>query len=321
MRGRHHNIFYYYRGPSSSGQSAKEEERYQAQIEDNSTKALVNVLELGGTALTRSFLARFAPPFATDWPPDTTPALYLQRGPASVTGTTRLLLGLSLLGAVDGLLTVTPGGSRIDAAIDVPGVGMLAIEIKVADALEGPQLARHAAHWEIESPPLLARWADVWRWARDQRAAASPLEAFLLEQLCEYLEILGFAPWGGFRDEDFGFFESPTVEQRAIVNSRLAGVWERMLEDLLPAQRDRLGLIHVGRIGAEDVPVAVELGGGLRGILSGEGSGHLRGGGVSVNLALDGVGEASEVGVSDDAAELALGFEHPGGGPAQAHLA
>src|SRR5271166_3305169 len=230
MRGRHHNIFYYYRGPSSSGQSAKEEERYQAQVEDNSTKALVNVLELGGPALTRGFLARFAPPLADGWPEGCTPALYIQGGPKDVPGKTRLLLGLSLLGTVEGDLVEGQGGSRIDAAIDVPDVGMLAIEVKVVDSLEGPQLARHASRWKTTSPLLLARWTEVWRWAREERGAAGGLQTFLLDQFCEYLEILGFAPWRGFRLEDFTFFEAPTIEQRAIVNSRLTGAWERILE-------------------------------------------------------------------------------------------
>src|SRR5437588_5429086 len=57
-------------------------------------------------------------------------------------------------------------------------------------------------------------------------------------------------------------------------------------------------------------------------MLSGEGSGHLLGrGGVSVQLTFDCERESGEIGVADDATELALGFEHPGGGPAQAHLA
>jgi len=42
---------------------------------------------------------------------------------------------------------------------------------------------------------------------------------------------------------------------------------------------------------------------------------------VAGEVALDGEGELGEVGVADDAAELAFGFEHSGGGPAQGHVA
>jgi hypothetical protein len=39
------------------------------------------------------------------------------------------------------------------------------------------------------------------------------------------------------------------------------------------------------------------------------------------DVCFDGERERGEVGVADDLAELALGFEHPGGRPAQAHVA
>jgi len=45
------NIFYYYRGPSS-----KKEGELDRQIEDNTTKALVNVLEHGGEDVLKHFL-------------------------------------------------------------------------------------------------------------------------------------------------------------------------------------------------------------------------------------------------------------------------
>ena len=54
-------------------------------------------------------------------------------------------------------------------------------------------------------------------------------------------------------------------------------------------------------------------------IISCEGNRYLRGGGL-VELAFDREGELGEVAVADDLAELPLGFEHPGGGPAQAHF-
>jgi hypothetical protein len=78
---------------------------------------------------------------------------------------------------------------------------------------------------------------------------------------------------------------------------------------------------------AEVVPAVVELrGGGPVGWSDGgERSGLLggrRGNGSTPRgaVAFDGVGELGEVGVADDLAELAFGFEHAGGRPAQAHV-
>src|SRR3954453_18626382 len=45
------------------------------------------------------------------------------------------------------------------------------------------------------------------------------------------------------------------------------------------------------------------------------------GGVLGGDVAFDGESELGELGVADDLAELALGFEHPGGRPSEAHVA
>jgi hypothetical protein len=93
----HHNVFFYYHGPSAR-ESRQEGERYPQQVEDNSTKALVNVLQHGGPDVARGFLRRFPPTLGDGWPPGVSPELFLQRGPTGpLPSGRRLLLGLSLL--------------------------------------------------------------------------------------------------------------------------------------------------------------------------------------------------------------------------------
>ena len=64
----------------------------------------------------------------------------------------------------------------------------------------------------------------------------------------------GLALWAGFRAEDFAFFVHP--EPRAARDrNRMAGAWERILEELDAGERTLLGIVHTGRFGLED-PVA-----------------------------------------------------------------
>jgi len=56
----HHNVFFYDRGPSAR-ESRQEGERYQQQVEDNSTKALVNVLQHGGPTSPAAFCVASLP--------------------------------------------------------------------------------------------------------------------------------------------------------------------------------------------------------------------------------------------------------------------
>ena len=58
-------------------------------------------------------------------------------------------------------------------------------------------LGRYAVLVEAAEAPSRV----VWRWARDERTRRNGIAGFLLSQFCEYLEILGFAPWAGFRGD------------------------------------------------------------------------------------------------------------------------
>jgi hypothetical protein len=125
----HHNGFYYSRGPSSAS-ATQEERRYHQQVEDISTKALVNVLETAGQGVPASFVRRL-----TGIRAQGQARVSLRSRPASLlTHETRLLLGRSILREIDpatGSAGPGDGGTRVDAAIHFPG--QLAVFITTVD--------------------------------------------------------------------------------------------------------------------------------------------------------------------------------------------
>ena len=283
MRGRHRNIFYYFRGPSKATISATAEEALQhRQIEDNTTKALINVLEHGESAVTASFLTRFVPGASLDGLAQR--AYHLQGGPQKGTESA-WLLGLSVLGELDPAAGGGPsqGGSRIDAAVHLPGGALVAIEVKVGEYLDPHQLSRHAKEWNMPLPPAdtkawtaddpwrLARWADVHHWVSEVAVeTAEPVSRFLLDQFRRYLELVGLAPFAGFRDEHFSWLGLPQAQRswdmQAEIKAHLRTMWEAILEGLTPDEAHCLGEIHANQLPRHATVAAAQTNWGENGV-------------------------------------------------------
>jgi hypothetical protein len=245
---RHHNVFVYYRGPSAQKISQQDA---HSQVEDNATKALINVLEHGEDRLARSFAGRFAPQTVEGWP-DRQAGYHLQGGPPNVSAGARVLLGISLEAALDTTALPKPPEAvgRIDAAIVPPHGGLIAIETKIVDNLDPHQLERHRIDWDIApADTRLVRWVEIWTWARSGRElSTAPVTRFLLEQFCEYLEILGFGRWAGFREEDFDQFTTWSWNHQPVLRARMRSAWERVLELMAPEDAAWLGAIAAGNL-------------------------------------------------------------------------
>lgn len=283
MRGRHHNVFYYFRGPSktTAGPQAQEESQHR-QVEDNTTKALINLLEHGDPYLTESFMEKFLPHASLDGLHER--SYHLQGGPTTA-AEPKWLLGLSVLGELDPKAPAVPmnGGSRIDAAIHLPGGALVLIEVKVVEYLDPHQLVRHAKEWLLAAPAVdeaswsddgpwrLARWVDVYDWASAVDAhVTEPVSQFLLEQFREYLELVGLAPFAGFRDEHFRWLALPPGQRgwdiQAEIKAHLRAMWEAILDGLKPNEAQRLGEIHANQLPLEATVAAAQTNWGESGV-------------------------------------------------------
>lgn len=258
--GRHHNCFFYFRGPSTrSGDGV------DRQVEDNTTKALVNVLEHSDPGVASSFLSRFSPVELQTDELD----FYLQGGPDQPNGDACGLLAISIDGEIpmDSWSVASDGGSRIDAAVGASGTGLLAIEVKTQGALDGAQLLRHCDRWGIAKPDEgshaelpaawgLARWREIHEWAVKETALQrTEPSRFLLSQFSEYLALVGLAPTSRFLPEHFTFFTLEPADRpddlKMEIKSRLETIWG-LVKDELGGLRAEVEPTYVGPIKAHD---------------------------------------------------------------------
>lgn len=263
---RYRNCFYYFRGPRNAGKVAAATK----QLEDNATKALINVLEHGGPNVTWSFLEEVAG--VDRGAVDVEPEFYLQGGPEHP-AESRVLVGLAILNEIDPKSWKDSGsktGSRIDATIHLPGKVSVFIETKIVDLLEGAQLNRHARRWNIPEADAGSRasdlpatwnlitWSDVDQWARGQaRSDLEPVPSFLVAQLIEFLKFSGLSASWVFEVQHFDFFEArpedrdPEVQTE--IRARLGSIWEQVKEDLGHEEFERtLGEARVGNLPATE---------------------------------------------------------------------
>ena len=223
-RSRYQNCFYYFRGPSAKQATAE----LDKQIEDNTTKALINVLENSGTHVTSSFLATVLDCKDVG---STLKCEYFLQGPPDTPAHLRLLLGLSNRGKIDESSWMSSvEGSRVDASIHLAGILTVFIESKVVSDLNGAQLQRHATACGIPlatadnskwmPPPewRIRTWVDVYEWAQKEIGITEKQpDRFLLGQLVEYLQLAGLAPTWTLRAEHFDYFGKPAEEREGAV--------------------------------------------------------------------------------------------------------
>ncbi|MDQ3823419.1 MAG: hypothetical protein M3321_09290 [Actinomycetota bacterium] len=266
----YHNVFVSYRGPSIRTAAGAADR----QLEDNATKALVNVLELApdGANLVRRFVDRFVgerPRMAAE------PVFHLQPRRRSELPARRFLLGLSASGDLPSSSsrgTTGTSAGRVDAAIVVPGEVVVALEVKVGDSeLERGQLERHDRTWGVGGEPSwrARRWRDVYGWAIDERASArDPVTRFLLDQFASFLELAGLTPFLGFEEADFAFFAAAPAKRdplrRPVIRARLSALCERVLLALPVETHDRLGEPRVHPLRMDDHAAAAHFPGGKR---------------------------------------------------------
>ncbi len=282
------NVFYSFRGAApgrgladAGGTSLllESDAAHTRQLEDNVTKALVNVLFHAEPLVWRRFLEEVVglPASASGQP-----QFAMQRGltAGDVRGRgQRVLLGLVPPGqdgpAKDGTRRALTDARRPDATIRGEDFAVL-VEAKVEGGLDDSQWRGHAEALRGDEPdaPITERvrtWGHVHQCFSTLRRdlAAGGLSAWLVDQFLEYLRLEHLAGFAGFDAEMFDYFEDRDDEnQRAMVRrtvAALAGELQRRVTGINEwyAEHD------VGNLNAIDTSCWVAFGPQTRGAATG----------------------------------------------------
>ncbi len=221
----HHNIFYFYKG------SQGDDDARSRQLEDNTTKALINTLENIDSKITERFLRYVG--VSTDEIGRI--ECCLQKNDIGIS-TLQRKNELILLTIVPEKKKVVPffssskHHSRPDAWIYGNKFAIL-VESKVVGYLNYPQMQEHYHKLAVNSKGTLEcneiTWGEVQRFFRSELTATeyvnNSTDVFLLKQFMEYLDMCNLADFNGFDSEFFDyFFTHDNEESRAWAKSKIS---------------------------------------------------------------------------------------------------
>lgn len=246
MRDPHQNIFYYYRGPSKK----TEDSLRDIQVEDNTTKALINLLEFAKrvdfTYLLKNFLR---------------------------------LIGVPQKQIISFRLQKHEEKSMPDGVINFTD-NKVFIESKVAAQLDLDQISRHLKSLDPNDFLLVITndktdqtklkklgdrrlryisWLDIHQIClgiateiKGNKKLATIL--VLLGDFIDYLEVIVMTEFNGFRNDDFDFWIDYNVNYVPILKNKI-GALASAIKERLPAEiKNKYSNIKIGNIssGAQD---------------------------------------------------------------------
>ena len=239
MRDPHQNIFYYYRGPSKK----TEDSLHDRQVEDNTTKALINLLEFAKRVDFAPLLKNFLK--LIDVPQKQITSFRLQKHEER---------------------------SRPDGVINFAD-NKVFIESKVVAHLDLGQISRHLKSLTSHDFLLVitndkshqgdlknlhdarlryASWHDINHVClsmRNEIRADKRLKAVsaVIEDFINYLEVIVMTEFSGFKDEDFDFWISPDPQYVPILKNKLEALANSIRKEL-PQKLAKYSYVRRGNV-------------------------------------------------------------------------
>ncbi|MBU1852337.1 MAG: hypothetical protein KJ995_08045 [Candidatus Omnitrophica bacterium] len=240
MRDPHQNIFYYYRGPSTK----KTSELYDIQVEDNTTKSLVNILEfahgVGFDPLMRSFLSLIKvckneimyfrlQQGEVNSRPDAVLCfvdrkVYIESKVQASLDINQIIRHLSALDEKDVLVVITNRTSDKDVLDDLKDDRLIYLSWKKI----------HSAFMKVK---------EKTNYDKKNRAVLN-----LLDQFTDYLEVIVMTEFVGFKNEDFDFWLEFNPNYVPLLKKKIKSFAESILEVLPENVRNIYSDLKIGNI-------------------------------------------------------------------------
>jgi len=228
------NVFYSYKKKVSRCEKDWEESRDEGQIENNVTRALLNVLwycccrgdsELVSAFVKKMINVRSAAPYDFELLKSRTGIHHSYQKRLERATTKKCLL---LIRPVDKpeLQESEFRHAPLQQRPSIPDGWLIssnlivAIESKTSTPIQAEQIKRHIKNHLCEDPDNFSlvkqkTWLDIYDFFKDpSRNLTHESSRFLVEQFCRYLELCGLGRFPGFTDSDFNYLAMDKDEQR-----------------------------------------------------------------------------------------------------------
>lgn len=235
----HRNVFYYYRGP------ARERSLIDRQLENNTTKALVNVLENCSPTLTMQFLHWLGVDAALqkthfELQSETIGERRIQRAKK------KLLLDLVGGPSAENVPSVegAPEGLSLPDAWIYGDDFVVLVESKLGPKLNAEQRACHMKLLGVGAEERRVTWQEVHEFFNDMPGLAG-VDHFLVQQFTRYLEYTGMATTSAVTEELFDFLLNPEdAEGKRWVRETMRGLARIVADELYPSLQVNVGNIE-----------------------------------------------------------------------------
>lgn len=229
----YYNLFGYWRGPNEGNKV----------LENNVTKALINVLELSNDTVRGDFISWLGEQIKINLQPTgiTECVLFPARSDLP-DAQIRVMLGIKPYWASElhrGHGRRQEHERRYDGALVGQG-WLVAIETKINKDMDTKQFEDERRQLGRSAVRKVITWRQIHEFFSQLKARQEPSSALLINQLCEYLDLIGQVGFQGFKERHFDCItsEGTWAEDKGDIRNELRGVMNTLGGDLYEFKYD-----------------------------------------------------------------------------------